>query len=285
MKTIKVFLIFFTVWTFISCQENNSVELTDFTKELISMYINDSDNRVSKDGKDEIIVISYTDTLHYHLSIFANNRKSYKFCREDFVGQTLYLGHLIRVFGEENSVYYCIIEKNKRVTRCKEDKYPPIYDPLVWQFSLYKDLSFCKMKTYKVTADGDISAIQSLAEEYFKISEIIEEDEVYQSSEVENQPQFILGEDSLRKIISSNFKVQKEGDSGRIPIIVRIIVDRNGKATLDEIIKSSNDIELDNEAIRITEIICQYEFIPAMHRGEKVNAVYSLVFFKEDINQ
>lgn len=172
MKTIRVIIFLFTVYTFISCQENNNVKLTDFTKELISMYINDLDNRDVKDRKDEIIVTSYTDTLCHQLSVFANDRKSYKFCREDFVGQTLYLGHLIRVFGEEDSVFYSIIEKNKRVIRCKEDKFPPFYDPFVWQFSLYNDLSFCKMKTYKVTPSGDISAIQNLAERYFKVSKL-----------------------------------------------------------------------------------------------------------------
>jgi len=283
MKTIRGFILLFTVYTFISCQEKNNVELTDFTKELISMYINDSDNRVAKDRKDEIIIVSYTDTLRYHLSVFANDRRSYKFCREDFVDETFYLGHLIRVFGEENSVFYSINEKNKRVKRCKEDKFPPFYDPLVWEFNLYKDYSFCKMKTYKVTADGDISAIQSLAEKYFKISETIIEDEIYQPSEIENQPQFSLGEDSLRKVISSNFKIRKEGNFDKIPIIVRIIVDKTGKAILEEIIKSSNDNELDKEAIRVTEIICQYDFIPATHRGETVNANYSIMFFNEDI--
>jgi len=247
------------------------------------MYINDLDNRVAKDIKDEIIIVSYTDTLRHHLSVFANDRKSYKFCREDFVDETFYLGHLIRVFGEENSVFYSINEKNKRVKRCKEDKFPPFYDPLVWEFSLYKDYSFCKMKTYKVTANGDISAIQSLAEKYFKISETIIEEEIYQPSEIENQPQFSLGEDFLRKVISSNFKIRKEGNFDKIPIIVRIIVDKSGKAILEGIIKSSNDIELDNEAIRVVELICQYEFIPAIHRGEKVNAVYSIMFFKEGI--
>ena len=46
----------------------------------------------------------------------------------------------------------------------------------------------------------------------------------------------------MRKIISSNFKVRKEGDFDRIPIIVKIIVDRNSKATFDEIIKSTDNI-------------------------------------------
>ncbi len=271
------------VCSFISCQakkENSNVVLTDFTKELVSMYINDIENLNAKNRKDEIIIISVTDTLHYYLSVFANNSKEYKFCREDFVGQTLYLGHLIRIFGNENSIFHSVKEKVKKQKKCKDDF--SFYDPIIWQVCFYKDQSFCKMRTYKVTANEDISAIQSLAEKYFKVSETIE-NELYQSHEVENEPKFILGEDSLRYIISSNFNVHKQGNFGKVPLVVGIIIDKKGKATLKGIIKSSNDIELDNEAIRVTEIICQYDFIPASHRGENVNAIYPVVFLRNDI--
>lgn len=102
---------------FVSCQAkkgNNNVILTDFTKDLISLYINDAVNINVKNRKDEIIVTVAADTLYYYLSVFANNRKEYKFCREDFIGQTLYLGQLIRVFGDENSMFYSVKEKIKK---------------------------------------------------------------------------------------------------------------------------------------------------------------------------
>jgi len=92
-----------------------------------------------------------------------------------------------------------------------------------------------------------------------------------------------LGEDSLRQIISSNFKIHKEGSFGKVPIVVNVIVDKKGKATLDGIVKSSNDTELNNKAIRVARIICQYDFIPASHRGETVKAAYPIVFLKRDI--
>lgn len=138
------------------------------------------------------------------------------------------------------------------------------------------------MRTKKGSVTEDISSIQNLAEKYFKVSQTIEND-VYELYEIENEPQFVLGEDSLRHIISSNFKIHKDGNYGKVPLVVNVIVDRNGKATLKEIIKSSNDIELDNEAIRVAEIICQYDFIPASHRGETVVATYSIIFLKSDI--
>ena len=87
------------VCCFMSCQakkDNGNVVLTDFTKELISMYIDDPYNLNAKNRKDEIIMASVTDTSYYYLSVFFNNSKEYKYCSNDFVGQTYYLGHLIK---------------------------------------------------------------------------------------------------------------------------------------------------------------------------------------------
>jgi hypothetical protein len=266
-----------------SCQaqkENNNIVLTDFTTELISLYINDVENSNAKNRKDEIIIVSVTDSSYYYLSVFANNNKEYKFCREDFIGQSLYFGHLIKVFGDTSSIFYYVKDKIKSQKRC-DDNFME-YDPTVWQICFYKDKSFCKMKTYKVTANEDISAIQSLAEKYFAVSDT-KENEVYQSHEVENSPKFVLGEDTLRQIISSNFKIKWDSVQSKIPVVVDILIDKNGKATLKGIKKSSNDTEIDNEALRVAEIVCQYEFVPALHRGEKVTAVFPVMFSSNDI--
>ncbi len=70
------------VCSFISCQakkENSNVVLTDFTKELVSMYINDIENLMQKKQKDEIIIISVTDTLHYYLSVLPTTVKNTNF--------------------------------------------------------------------------------------------------------------------------------------------------------------------------------------------------------------
>lgn len=285
MKTIIIFSVIFVICSFTSCQakkENSNVMLTDFTEELISLYINDVKNLNAKNRKDEIIIISFTDTSYYYLSVFANNSKEYKFCREDFVGQTLYSGHLIRVFGDESTIFYSIKEKSKSQKRCNHIFTE--YDPSVWQVCFYKDKSFCKMKTYKVTTDGDISIIQDLAERYFGTSDMLREnDDIYQLGEVEIEPEFSLGEDSLRRLIFSNFKVKNNNVQSNIPVVVGILIDKNGKATLSGISKSSNDKGIDNEALRVTKIICQYEFVPASHRGERVNVLFPVVFLRNDI--
>jgi TonB family protein len=285
MKTFRVFGFIFMICGFMSCQakkENSNVMLTDFTQELVSLYINDVENLDAKNRKDEIIIISVTDTSYYYLYVFANNRKKYKFCREDFVGQTLHSGHLIRVFGDESAIFYSVKEKIKLQKRCSDNFTE--YDPSVWQVCFYKNKSFCKMKTYKVTADEDISTIQSLAQKYFGTSNVpLEHNDIYQIAEVEIAPKFLLGEDSLRHLISSNFAVKSNNVQGKIPVVVSILIDKNGKATLSNISKSSNDTTINNEALRVAKIVCQYEFVPASHRGEKVNALFPVVFLRNDI--
>lgn len=283
MKERIIFNIMLVACCLISCQAkkgDNNVTLTDFTKDLISLYINDAVNINTKNRKDEIIVIAVADTSYYYLSVFANNCKEYKFCREDFIGKTVFLGHLVRMFGDESSMFYSVNEKIKKQERCKDNYIE--YDPNIWQIVFYKDKSFNKMRTYKTIQNKDISDIQSLAEKHFTVSQTIR-NEVYQSYEVENEPKFVFGEDSLRQIISSNFKKHKEGSFGKVPLVVNIVVDEKGKALLKGIVKSSNDTDLDNEAIRVTKIICQYDFIPASHRGETVKVIYPILFLRSDI--
>lgn len=121
-----------------------------------------------------------------------------------------------------------------------------------------------------------------MAKKFFRVS-YNTGNEVFKSYEVENEAKFSLGDDSLRYIISSNFRIYKKRNFNKVPLIIGIVVDKKGKATLNGIIKSSNDSELDNEAIRVAEIICKYDFIPASHRGEKVSTIYPVIFLKNDI--
>lgn len=268
-----------------SCQvkkENSNVVLTDFTKELITLYINDVENFNAKDRKDEVIIISVTDTSYYYLSVFTNNSKEYKFCREDFVGQSSFSGHLIRVFGDTNSLFYFVNDKINPQKRCNDNFTE--YDPNVWQICLNKDKSFCKMKSYKVSIYGDITAIQNLSEKYFGVSNVpFDNDCIFGNEEIEIAPKFVLGEDSLRRLLSSNFERRQYNGQNKIPVMVDIVIDKNGKATLKGIAKSSNDTEIDNEALRVAKIVCQYSFVPASHRGEKVNAIFPVMFLRSDI--
>ncbi|WP_443757773.1 energy transducer TonB [Barnesiella intestinihominis] len=276
----KIISFIFITW-FISCSENRDIVLTDFTKELISIYLNDSEHIQAPKRKDEIILISTTDSLYYTLSIFSNNSKSYKYETYYFVGRTIYMGHSIKAFGDKIPIFYSgnnfVKQKKQDIPNMKE------YDPSVWQVSFYKDGSFCKMRTYKTTPSENIADIENLAKKYFKISRP-STNEIYQLYEVETEPQFILGNDSLRQIITSNFKrVKKAPMQGKIPVVVDVLIDKHGIAKLIGIRKSSGDTVIDEEALKVAEIICQYKFIPATHRGETVETIFPIMFLDNDI--
>ena len=272
---------FIVITWFISCSGNRDIVLTDFTKELISIYLNDSEHIQAQKRKDEIILISTTDSLYYTLLIFSNNSKSYKYETFDFVGRTIYMGHSIKAFGDKIPIFYSgnnfVKQKRQDIPNMKE------YDPSVWQVSFYKDSSFCKMRTYKTTPSENIADIENLAKKYFKISRP-STNEIYQLYEVETEPQFILGNDSLRQIITSNFKrVKRAPMQGKIPVVVDVLIDKHGIAKLIGIRKSSGDTVIDEEALKVAKIICQYKFIPATHRGETVETIFPIMFLDNDV--
>ena len=276
----KIISFIFITW-FISCSGSRDIVLTDFTKELISIYLNDSEHIQAQKRKDEIILISTTDSLYYTLLIFSNNSKSYKYETFDFVGRTIYMGHSIKAFGDKIPIFYSgnnfVKQKRQDIPNMKE------YDPSVWQVSFYKDSSFCKMRTYKTTPSENIADIENLAKKYFKISRP-STNEIYQLYEVETEPQFILGNDSLRQIITSNFKrVKRAPMQGKIPVVVDVLIDKHGIAKLIGIRKSSGDTVIDEEALKVAKIICQYKFIPATHRGETVETIFPVMFLDNDV--
>ena len=276
----KIISFIFITW-FISCSGNRDIVLTDFTKELISIYLNDSEHIQAQKRKDEIILISTTDSLYYTLLIFSNNSKSYKYETFDFVGRTIYMGHSIKALGDKIPIFYSgnnfVKQKRQDIPNMKE------YDPSVWQVSFYKDSSFCKMRTYKTTPSENIADIENLAKKYFKISRP-STNEIYQLYEVETEPQFILGNDSLRQIITSNFKrVKRAPMQGKIPVVVDVLIDKHGIAKLIGIRKSSGDTVIDEEALKVAKIICQYKFIPATHRGETVETIFPIMFLDNDV--
>ena len=276
----KIISFIFITW-FISCSGSRDIVLTDFTKELISIYLNDSEHIQAQKRKDEIILISTTDSLYYTLLIFSNNSKSYKYETFDFVGRTIYMGHSIKAFGDKIPIFYSgnnfVKQKRQDIPNMKE------YDPSVWQVSFYKDSSFCKMRTYETTPSENIADIENLAEKYFKISRP-STNEIYQLYEVETEPQFILGNDSLRQIITSNFKrVKRAPMQGKIPVVVDVLIDKHGIAKLIGIRKSSGDTVIDEEALKVAKIICQYKFIPATHRGETVETIFPIMFLDNDV--
>ena len=155
----------------VACQpsaKNDNLEMTEFTKELVYSYLNDKQSVSTINGSDEIIIVSSTDDNCFYLSIFANNPKEYTYCRDDYLGQTIFMGRTVKVFGDENNLFILLSKKVKWKKRCNPSYEE--YDPTVWHICLYKNRSLCTEKTFKCSPEEDISILQSLVDKYFGIS-------------------------------------------------------------------------------------------------------------------
>ena len=163
----------------LSCERNtyadpiNNIELKDFTKSLISFYLQDSIVNKSIKYYDEITLINYPlDSISY-LSLWANNSEQYKRdCYESYVGdgveyrgKTTYLGYSIRVFGGEDPRLFTVLYNAPKQGRCVTNYYE--YDPLELQVCINLDNTICKDRSFFITKDKDISAIDSLVMHYF----------------------------------------------------------------------------------------------------------------------
>ena len=195
----------------------------------------------------------------------------------------MFRGYSIKVYGDTNSPFYLVQKELEYQKPC--EPYFIEEDPNTWVVAIHKDLSLCKMRTIKVLPCGDISLIQNLVAKHFKIPDTISEycsNSIYQFWDVEVMAKFPLGDDYLRRLIAENFNLKEELNSldrgFRFPA-VNLLVDKNGNATFHKITLSTNNIEIDNELIRVAEIICQYKFTPATHRGETVNSFFSVGFW------
>ena len=289
MRTSKILCIVFVIFNLVSCQTaNNNIELTDFTRELIYLYINHPDNLARVNEGDNIILISTTSNEYYCLSVGFLPHSVCIFCQfrnESFVGQASYLGHSIKVFGNENPIFYTVTDEVRTQQKCEGDVHEILLGGNTWRFCLHYDMSFCKMRTRK-DMTHNISAMQNLAKRHFRVLDTIHpmhENEVFEVGllDFENWPRFPFGDDSLARFIISNFEVKRGAMHPQhgIATIVTILVDKNGNTTVVGIGRSSNDVEFDNEALRVAEmIVSQHEFIPGILRGHNVSTRSSIVF-------
>jgi len=152
--------------------KTNNIVLTDFTKELITLYLNDSlfVRFISHD--DEVTLVSFTNPPNFYLNLYSNKSEHYKqICYKCFVGDYSYLGKTryaglsVRVYGEENSLFFSVHGKAPEQRRCKEEWWE--YDPIEWCISFNQDTTFCREKTFLSIEDDDITAIEQLVTRYF----------------------------------------------------------------------------------------------------------------------
>lgn len=179
MKASK-YIVFFSIFSLAlpSCgnrwyaDDTNNITLTNFTKDLLSVYLNDSLVVNWKERYDEITLICSSDDEHYYLSLHLNESKIYKrYCYESFIGHIPYLGKTsfggksVRVFGAENSMFCSVQGNAPEQGRCLLEYWE--YDPIEWSLCFNRDSSLCRDATILYSENIDISSVDYLVAKYF----------------------------------------------------------------------------------------------------------------------
>ena len=105
--------------------------------------------------------------------------------------------------------------------------------------------------------------------------EAIDGDTVYNS--VDQMPRFPGGEEILMKYIKDHIQYPANAIKNRVRgrVIVQVVVKKTGKVGAAKIVRSLENKELTEEAIRVVESI-PFIFIPARINGKPVSAWYTL---------
>lgn len=231
--------------------------MTRFTKTVVMLLVQSTTKQMEASGN--VFLSSWSDSSHYYLNV--------QFC-EDNSGSSGGNGRI--------SVKYLTSERNPffKATKCTSD--PDEDDLKSIQICLHKDKTFCPMFSYYITPQEDISPLYELVKSQ-KIKTSVSASDlnyIYPAYLVETPPTFKSGLDSLHTIIQKNIKTTSKVHKR---VLVNLIVDQNGNATIAGIEDGSGDISIDTRALSIAEMVAKEAFVPAVHRGIVVRSYYTLV--------
>ena len=123
-------------------------------------------------------------------------------------------------------------------------------------------------------AGVDIKKVMPKSVENIVVEEKAEEDVVFHVSE--ENPEFPGGTAALMKYLVDNIKYprisREKGSQGRV--FLRFIVDKDGSVTNVEVLKSSGDVYLDREAVRVAKSMPKWK--PGRQAGKAVKVWFTL---------
>ncbi len=181
MKNFKLFAgVLLTGIIVVSCYRNtyadktDNIELSDFTKGFISLYLSDSliPEWMNASFDEITIACDYQDSLLF-LSIWANDSNQYKndyydsYVRQgkSYLGKTSYSNYSIRVFGKENRLFFTVSANAPKQGRCVTRYYE--YDPCIWTLCFDKDTSLRLDKTVLFSNNRDLTEVKDLIRKHF----------------------------------------------------------------------------------------------------------------------
>lgn len=255
----------------------------NFMEKILEWYVQEH-----PDIKNLIAVQCHEDEHHYYMDIYEDNYgiEYYK----DAICQS-YSGRVVAFWGEHLppflTEYDCEFKLNpSELYQSFEPEEENRYinsDPDIWSMAFHEDGTLCKMFTYMTTPLDSLNEnIIDLASKYLGGYTITDYDKCHVYMFVDHQAEFPGGNTELRKLMTSLLTNQSncEGMS-EIPVIIKLMVNTDGKSNVMGFVRQSGDRDLDAAAMRAAQIMANTStFNPASHRNETVRTYFFLAFTK-----
>lgn len=275
--TMKYMAITICTFLFSLCARGQTITLSDFAEDVINAYISQN---IEVSSSDAIIVHCSIKHRHYYMHIFSDCAEYYDI---EEMSDVVPCDAEVRVSGSAIPFLFTGNVKTRQLKlKQGHDTQEVNYDPTVWQIAFHKDGTICKMLTYKGDVCDDIQDIVQLSENKLYGSEIKKFDlsHIYNNHEADNPAKFLLGEETLHEIMKSAINIDNNQINNRIPIIINLIISKDGKVHIDGFLKKSDDKQMNITAMKVARIVAGYDFTPASHRGEVICVSFPLYFFR-----
>ena len=260
----------------VSCHSaiTGEVELSSFSTEIVESYYN-CYPRIYMEEPDEIYFRVSLDKEYYYLDVWGDaiSDREYPFTLRHYLGKTIVCNKPIFVGGPVKSIFY-------KAARHRASPIKGIlceYDPFVWRIAIRKcDTTYCLMKSNSNSPYVNVNIIDSIALKYFEPS-IMTGDEIYPNYDLDKVAAPPFSYEERMKLIEDRYSFTSVLPKNK-SISIDLIIDKNGNASFYKIEEKSGIKCFDQEALRMANEICEYQFRPAQIRGENVNTIYNLYF-------
>lgn len=253
------------------------VVLTPFSQAVIQSYSRNYCQLYMKDP-DVLFINVYDDQEYSYLYVWGDqkaDKEEYPFTIDHYLGYTRVNKRPIFVSGPLHSFFY----KAKRYQTSPFNGYPCEYDPFEWRIAIRKnDTTYCLMKSNSNSPYVKNEVVDSVALKFYGPS-IMTGEEVYTDSDLSpfGVAHPTLSYEERQQLIKTKYCFDDPLPLNK-RIIINLLVDKNGYASIHDVEEKSGIKRFDKEAIRMSNEICGYRFTPAQIRNQNVNSIYSLYF-------
>lgn len=287
------------------CKTISAIGLTEFTKQLINLYV----STYQIPNNEDIVIFSKTDTLCYRVILYSIDSNRLPLSGSEYMGKVKHNNRYVYLFGQQDSIFHTGKEVIKSELKAPKefDDYIINFDPIEWDIWLKNNLKVIEPLTngmdsttyYQIeqiantylpdwtdrypdktfnwrdyTTPTEYMYIQmdkQLAKGQIQIEDP-NDSTIFRVTEI--MPAFPGGQQALFKYITENFKCPGSTSESKGKIVCEFIVEQDGSLSDIEVIRSSGNPLLDEEAIRVIKQMPNWK--PGEYKSQPVRVKYTM---------